>query len=239
MSRNPYLPPPRPVPYGPRMAEFTLYLGNKATSSWSMRGWLACRLAGVKFEEIIHNMGAPDWPDFVRRASPSAKVPVLRHGDVTVWETLAIAEYLADLYPTAPIWPADRLARAQARVVASEMHAGFMELRRAMFMNIKRSFPGRGRTQGALADIERLSRLWRDTRTQFAGGGKFLFGDRFTFADAMFAPVASRFVTWKPDLPDDARAYTDAVWASELVQEWRRAAEAEPWVMAKYDTPGD
>jgi glutathione S-transferase len=221
------------------MAEFTLYLGNKATSSWSMRGWLACKLAGIQFDEVVHNMEAPDWKDFVARISPTAKVPVLVHGQVKVWESIAIAEYLADLYPRAGMWPEDRVARAQARAIAAEMHAGYMELRRAMFMNFKRSFPGRGRTPGALADIARIAALWRETRARFAGGGKFLFGDTANMADAMFFPVVSRFMTWTPELPADTQAYVSAVWSHPLMVEWREAADSEPWIMQKYETPLD
>lgn len=221
------------------MAEFTLYLGNKAYSSWSLRGWLACKIAGIAFEEVVHDMAAPDWPAFVRGISPTAKVPVLRHGDRLVWESIAIAEYLADLRPGAGLWPADVAARAQARAIAAEMHAGFIELRRAMWMNVRRRFPGKGRTPGALADIARITALWRETRTKFGAGGPFLFGAHLSAADAIYAPVVTRFVTWEPDLPGDAKAYVAAVWDHPWLVEWRNAAAAEPWTTPKYETPGD
>src|SRR5258708_424716 len=157
------------------MAEFTLYLGNKAYSSWSLRGWLACRLAGIEFEERVHDMAATDWPTWVRSISPSARVPVLRHGDRVIWESVAIGEYLAELFPAAGLWPRDETARAHARAIAAEMHAGFMDLRRAMWMNVRRRFPGKGRTPGALADIARIAAIWRETRVKFAAGGRSPF----------------------------------------------------------------
>jgi glutathione S-transferase len=220
------------------MSEYTLYLGNKAYSSWSLRGWLAVKLAGLPFAEVVKDMGAADWPDFVRRVSPSARVPVLEHGNLRVWESIAIAEYAAELAPQAGLWPEDRTGRAHARTIAAEMHAGFASLRQAMWMNTRRRFPGKGRTPGALADIARIVELWRDTRTRYGAGGPFLFGARFTLADAMYAPVVSRFVTWEPELPADAKSYVEAVWEHALLREWRQAADAEPWTIAKYEAPG-
>jgi glutathione S-transferase len=220
------------------MSDITLYLGNKAYSSWSLRGWLALKLSGVPFAEVVMNMDAAEWPEQVRRISPSAKVPVLHHGNLRVWESLAIAEYAAELAPQAGLWPADRAGRAHARTVAAEMHAGFTGLRQAMWMNVRRRFPGKGRTPGALADIQRIVELWRDTRTRYGTGGPFLFGKDLTLADAMFAPVVTRFVTWEPELPADAKAYVAAVWEHPHLVAWRQAAEAEPWTIAKYETPG-
>ena len=220
------------------MSDFTLYIGNRAYSSWSLRGWLACRIAGIAFATKVHNMDAPDWPEFVRAASPTAKVPVLKHGAVTVWESIAIGEYLADLFPKAGLWPADAAARAQARAISAEMHAGFPGLRTSMWMNTRRRFRGRGRTPAALADIARVVALWDETRQRFGTGGPYLFCSAFTLADAMYAPVVSRFVTWEPELPAGARAYVSAVWEHPFVDEWRKDADAEPWTMAKYETPG-
>ena len=221
------------------MADVTLYLGNKAYSSWSLRGWLACKLSGAAFEEAVHNMYTDDWPAWVRRVSPTGKVPVLHHQGRVVWESLAIVEYLAELCPQAGLWPGDAGARAHARAISSEMHAGFVELRRAMWMNVRRPFPGKGRSPGALADIARITALWRDTRARYGTGGPFLFGAKMTGADAMFAPVVTRFVTWAPELPADAAAYVTAVWDHPLMVEWRKAAEAEPWVNARFETPAD
>jgi glutathione S-transferase len=220
------------------MSEFTLHIGNKAYSSWSLRGWLACKLAGIDFREDVHNMGAPDWPDFVRSISPSARVPVLRHGEIVVWESLAIGDYLADLHPEAGLWPEDRAAKAEARAISAEMHAGFTALRSSMWMNMRQRFPGKGRTPGALADVARIAAIWDDCRQRFGSGGPYLFGKALTLADAMYAPVVSRFVTWEPPLPAAAKAYVAAVWEHPLMVEWRKGAEAEPWVLAKYETPG-
>jgi glutathione S-transferase len=220
------------------MSDFTLYIGNRAYSSWSLRGWLACKLAGIAFAEKVHDMAAADWPDFVQAASPTAKVPVLRHGSVVVWESIAIGDYLADLFPKAGLWPEEPAARAQARAMSAEMHAGFIGLRTSMWMNMRRHFPGRGRTPAALADVARIVALWDETRQRFGTGGPYLFGQRFTLADAMYAPVVSRFVTWEPELPASAKAYVAAAWDQPFMVEWRKAADAEPWTIAKYETPG-
>jgi glutathione S-transferase len=220
------------------MLDFTLYLGNKAYSSWSLRGWLACRLAGLKFEEVVIPLSRPDTTAAIRKHSPSGKVPALRHGKALVWESLAIGEYLHELAPDAGLWPADREARAHARAIASEMHAGFVDLRRIMWMNTRRRFPGRGRTPETLAAIERICAIWRETQSRYGVGGAFLFGEALTMADAMYAPVVCRFVTWEPDLPADAKAYVAAVWDHKLLQEWRRGADAESWIIDKYETPG-
>jgi glutathione S-transferase len=220
------------------MADFTLYLGNKAYSSWSLRGWLACRLAGIAFDEVVIPLSRPDTGATILRHSPSGKVPALRHGESVVWDSLAIGEYLHELAPAAGLWPDDAAARAQARSIAAEMHSGFVDLRRAMWMNTRRRFPGKGRTPEALANIARICAIWRETRARFGAGGPFLFGRKLNLADAMYAPVAARFVTWAPELPADARAYADAVWDHPLMQEWRRAADAETWVIDAYETPG-
>jgi glutathione S-transferase len=219
------------------MTDFTLYIGNKAYSSWSLRGWLACRLAGIEFEEVVIPLAAGTTVA-IREHSPSGKVPALRHGDVLVWETLAIGEYLHDLCPRAGLWPEDRAARAHARAISSEMHAGFADLRRSMWMNTRKRFPGRGRTPETLAAIERICAIWREARTRYGGGGPFLYGKTLNLSDAMYAPVVCRFVTWEPELPADAKAYVAAVWDRPLMQEWRRGADAEPWFLDQYENPG-
>ncbi|HEX6979171.1 MAG TPA: glutathione S-transferase family protein [Alphaproteobacteria bacterium] len=219
------------------MADFTLFIGNKAYSSWSLRGWLACKIAGIDFDEVVIPLSRPETDVEIRKYSPSGKVPALRHGSNLIWESIAIGEYLAEIVPAAGLWPADRTARAHARTISAEMHAGFTDLRRNMWMNTRRTFPGKGRTPEALADIERICAIWRDTRARFGQDGPWLFGGRFCFADAMYAPVVSRFVTWQPPLPDDAKAYVAAVWDHPFMQEWRRGAEAEPWIIDKYENP--
>ncbi|HEX2113271.1 MAG TPA: glutathione S-transferase family protein [Alphaproteobacteria bacterium] len=218
------------------MTEFTLYIANKVYSSWSLRGWLACRLAGIEFDEVVIPLWRPETATEIRKHSPSGKVPALRHSDVLVWESLAIGEYLHDVFPRAELWPQDRAARAHARSIASEMHAGFADLRRIMWMNTRKRFPGKGRTPETLAAIERIVTLWRDTRARYGAGGPFLFGTAMNMADAMYAPVVSRFVTWEPELPADAKAYVAAVWDHPLLREWRRDADAESWVIEKYET---
>ncbi len=220
------------------MAEFTLHIGNKAYSSWSLRGWLACKVAGIAFDEVVMPMFVPESAAAFLAVSPTHKVPTLVHNGLRIWESIAIAEYLAELRPQAGLWPAEREARAQARTVAAEMHAGFVELRRAMWMNTRRKFPGKGRTPGALADIARIGEMWGDCRRRFGTGGPFLFG-RFSLADCMYAPVVSRFVTWEPEIDTTMRAYVDAVWNHPLLLDWRRAADAEPWVIDRYEAPGD
>jgi glutathione S-transferase len=217
------------------MTETVLYIGNKRFSSWSLRGWLACRLAGMEFEEVVIPLAGGVTPA-IRKYSPSGTVPALRHGDLLVWETLAIGEYVNDLYPKAGLWPADRAARAHARAISSEIHAGFADLRRAMWMNTRKRFPGKGRTPEALANIARICTIWRETQQRYGAGGPFLFGKTMTMADAMYAPVVCRFVTWEPELPAEAKAYVAAVWDHPLLQEWRRGADAEPWVLEKYET---
>jgi glutathione S-transferase len=219
------------------MAEFTLFIGNKSYSSWSLRGWLACRLAGLPFEEAVIPLDQPDTVATIRKHSPSGKVPALLHGKTLVWESLAIGEYVHELSPQAGLWPADRAARAQARAISSEIHAGFQDLRRTMWMNLRKRFPGQGRAPGTLANIERICAIWRETRNQYGAGGPFLFGKQMNMADAMYAPVVTRFVTWEPELPADAKSYVAAVWDHPLMQEWRRGAAQEPesWALPKYD----
>ena len=219
------------------MGEFTLYIGNKATSSWSLRGWLACKLAGIDFDEVTIPLDTPETRASISRVSPSGRVPCLHHGERRIWESIAIGEYLAELRPARNLWPTEPAARAHARAIAAEMHSGFAALRAAMWMNVRKRFPGKGRTAEALADIARIVAIWRDTRTTFGVGGPYLFGQSFSFADAMYAPVATRFVTWAPELPRDAKSYVEAVWSHLWLKEWVDGAAAEPWPTPKYDTP--
>lgn len=219
------------------MPDYVLHIGNKTYSSWSLRGWLACRLAGIPFREIVHRLDDSDGKAAIAAASPSRKVPCLVIDGQPVWESLAICETMAEL--KAGLWPADAKARAHARAISAEMHAGFMELRRGMWMNLRHRFPGKNRTPGALADIERVCAIWRETRGKYGAGGPYLFGAAFNLADAMYAPVVTRFWTWQPDLPADAKAYVDAVMAHPLMAEWAAGARAEPWSSPKYDTPAD
>jgi len=212
------------------MADMTLYVGNKNYSSWSLRPWLALRQAGLEFDEVVIPLDEAATSENIRRHSPSGRVPVLRHGELTVWESLSICEYASELAPEAGLWPADRAARAVARSAASEMHAGFAALRGHFPMNMRSSFPDRGASTEAQADINRVTALWRDCRKRFGEGGPFLFG-AFSIADAMFAPVVSRFRTYKIDLDEVASAYVEAVWSLPALQDWVAAARKEPMVI--------
>lgn len=220
------------------MPDGKLYIGNRRYSSWSMRGWLAVKLAGLDVEEVAIPFTRPGPTEAIRRLSPNGLVPYLEHGRVRVWETIAICEYCAEIEPR--LWPAGNAARAHARAIAAEMHAGFNGLRQSMWMNLGRDFAGLGRTPSALADIARIEELWADTRDQFGGGGPYLFGADFTAADAMFAPVVTRFLTWKPELSGAASVYCDAVRAHPLVSDWYEAAakEAPEWTLAEYEETG-
>jgi glutathione S-transferase len=187
-------------------------------------------------EEVVIPIDGTGNTPAVKAATPAGLVPFLEHGGARVWESLAICEYCAEFAPG--LWPADRVARAHARSLASEMHAGFRGLRSAMFFNAGREFPGAGRTPEALADIARIEQAWAGALD--AHGGPFLFGRDFTLADAMFAPVAGRFLTWRPEITARSQAYVDAVRAHPLVDRWYAEALAEPeaWRVPKYETPG-
>jgi glutathione S-transferase len=208
------------------MTEGTLYIGHKRYSSWSLRGWLAVRLAGLDVDVRVIRFERPGPTKAIAELSPNGLVPFLEHNGARVWESLAICDYCAELQPA--LWPADRVARAHARSISAEMHAGFRDLRMAMWMNLGRDFSGLGRTPAALKDIARIEALWAETRARFGGGGPFLFGAAFGAADAMFAPVVARFLGWKPPVSAETAAYCAAVRAHPLVAEWYDGAAAEP-----------
>ena len=220
------------------MADFTLVVGNKNYSSWSLRGWLMARIAGIEFEEIVVPLDLPETQTAIRKYSPSGRLPALLHRGLTVWESLAIAEYLNDLKPEAGLWPPSAAARAHARAVSAEMHAGFLDLRNNMPMNIRASFPGKGMTPAVRADIERITSLWRDCRKRFAGAFPgdegFLFG-KMGAADAMFAPVVTRLRTYGVQVDSDTDAYCQAVLGHPAMKDWISAARHEPWLIAKYE----
>ena len=217
------------------MTEGTLYIGTKRYSSWSLRGWLPVRLAGLKVDEIVIPLAGGATPG-VKAVSPGGTVPYLEHQGARVWESLAICEYCAEFAPT--LWPADRAARAHARAIAGEMHAGFRELRMAMPMSLFRPAAGTCLTEGAAADIARIQALWANTRARYGAGGPYLFGAAFGNADAMYAPVVARLLTYRPPLIPAAQAYCDAVRAHPLIQSWYADAASEPaeWHLEKYET---
>jgi glutathione S-transferase len=214
------------------MAEFTIYLGNKNYSSWSLRPWLLLKLSGLDFEEVVIPLSEPATRATILRYSPSGRVPALKHGELVVCESLGIAEYLAELCPERQFWPADRTARAEARAAALEMHAGFAALRGYMPMNIRSSFPNRVPTPEVWADIARITTIWRDLRRRYGekAEGPFLFGG-FTVTDAMFAPVVSRFRTYGVALDETCQAYAEAVWTLPAFAEWQQASRDEPMVI--------
>ncbi|WP_421996200.1 glutathione S-transferase family protein [Reyranella sp.] len=220
------------------MADFTLVIGNKNYSSWSLRGWLMARIAGIEFEEIVVPLELPETQPTIRKYTPSGRVPVLMHRGLAVWDSLAIGEYLNDLKPEAGLWPASAAARAHARSISCEMHAGFVELRNNMPMNIRASYPGKGMVSAVRADIERITSMWRDCRKRFAGAAPkddgFLFG-QIGAADAMYAPVVTRLRTYGVTVDSDTDAYCKAVLAYPAMKEWMDAAKNEPWLIAGYE----
>jgi glutathione S-transferase len=216
------------------MADFTIYIGNKNYSSWSLRGWLMLKQSGAAFEEVVIPLRETQTRTTILRHSPSGRVPALERGELVIWESLAIGEYLADRFPDAGLWPADPAARGVARAVSAEMHAGFSALRSHLPMNIRSTFAGRGLTPEAQADINRVTALWRDCRKRFGQDGLFLFGPP-TIADAMYAPVVSRFRTYKVALDEEAQLYADAVWALPAMQEWATAASHEPMIIEEFE----
>ena len=214
------------------MPELTLVIGNRNYSSWSLRPWLAMKHASIPFREVRIPLYQPESKAQLLQYSPAGKVPILVDGPVTVWESLAILEYLADRFPDRGLWPADASARARARAISAEMHAGFGELRKHMSMNLRRSLPGRGCTPEVEADIRRITHMWLESLERH--GGPFLFG-AFCAADAMYAPVAGRFVTYGVALPDRCRQYVDALMALPAMREWYAAARAEPEVLPQFE----
>jgi len=209
-----------------------LLIGNKNYSSWSLRPWLAMKVAGIEFEEKRIALYVPGSREEILKDSPAGKVPCLIDGSLHVWDSLAILEYLAESHPS--LWPVMRDARAVARSACAEMHSGFAHLRSQMSMNIRRSLPGRGRTPEALAEVSRVVALWQDCRARFGAEGPFLFG-RFSNADAMYAPVVLRFRTYEVELPPACRSYADAVLALPALRQWIADAQAETEVLAQFE----
>lgn len=215
------------------MALYTLVIGSKNYSSWSMRAWIGLRHAGIEFDEIAIPLDASDTRERILAHSAAGLVPVLKDGGVTVWDSLAILEYVAENHPEKHLWPEDAAARAHARSISQEMHAGFGALRQACPMNCRRRFESFDLSPEVEADIARIQAIWAECRERYAEGGDFLFG-HFTNADAMFAPVASRFMTYGVTLDATSRAYVDTLVAHPPMHEWCEAAALEP-VIEKYE----
>jgi glutathione S-transferase len=214
-----------------------LIIGNKAYSSWSLRGWLACKQSGLPFEEAVVPLYDDAWEK--RRqgdefAPSSGKVPILWDGDTVVWDSLAIVEFLAERAGRERFWPADEGARAMARSMAAEMHSGFAALRRKCGMNIRQVYPPHQQDEDVLADLERIMELWAQARARYGGGGQFLFGE-FGAADIMFAPVVTRIVTYSLPIPRFAPAYMNAVLQHPFLQDWIAAAQEEDWVIERFE----
>jgi len=203
-----------------------LVVANKNYSSWSMRAWVLLREAGIPFEEISLRFNDEGHIPGIERHSPSGQVPVLVIDAEPVWDSLAIGETVAELFPDKLLWPRDARARRLARSICAEMHAGFRSLRSAMGMNIRSSHPGKGMNPAVQADIDRIAGMWQDCRARSKGEGSMLFG-AFGVADAMYAPVATRFVTYAVALPPVAQAYADALLGLAAVREWVDAARRE------------
>ena len=214
-----------------------LIIGNRAYSSWSMRGWLAVKQSNEEFEEYVVPMFDADWEK--RREgdefAPSlGKVPIMWDGECVVWDSLAIIEFLADRYGGDLYWPADETARGMARSMAAEMHSGFANLRRELPMNVRKSFAPREISEPVREEIDRILQLWAQARARFGGTGQFLFGD-WCAADMMYAPVVTRFITYAVPVPSFAAVYMKAVLSHPDVSEWIDKAQDEPWVIDQYE----
>jgi glutathione S-transferase len=216
-----------------------LIIGNKAYSSWSLRGWLACKLSSLPFEEVVVPMYDAGW-DRRRQgdefAPSSGKVPILWDGDAVVWDSLAIIDYLADKTGRDRFWPSDEAPRAMARSMAAEMHSSFAALRREHSMNVRQIFPQRTPSDAVLADLTRVMELWAQARARWGGAGDFLFGD-FSAADAMFAPVCTRIATYQLPIARFAAPYVQAVLQHPWMQDWIASAQEEDWVIERYEQP--
>ncbi len=207
------------------MAEASLTISSKNYSSWALRGWLLCKMAGLDFEERILSADDPSTRAELLLLSPSFLVPCLTHGDISVWDTLAIAEYLHEIRPEAGLLPADRAARAHCRAISGEMHSGFSNMRSALPMNLKAHYPRFKVWAGAQADIDRIAAVWRECLTKYKG--PWLFGTP-TMADAMYAPVCTRFRTYDVKLDPACAAYCEHILKMPILQEWITGAKAEP-----------
>lgn len=214
-------------------AGLKLVIGNKNYSSWSMRPWVVMKAFGIPFKEINILLAQPDTSMQIADYSASGRIPILIAGEITVWDSLAICEYLAEQFPEKPLWPKDVAARAMARSICAEMHSGFTALRTSMWMNIRANFHGKGRTAGSQADIGRISEIWENCFSKF-GHHHFLFGE-FSIADAYFAPVVMRFRTYDVSLAPALQAYAERVAAHPAVAQWMEEAKSEVAAIPDYD----
>lgn len=211
-----------------------LVIANKAYSSWSFRPWILLKHFGIPFEEITIPMARAETRTEMLRYAPTGKCPSLHDGDIAIWESLSIVEYIAEAFPALPIWPEDRAARAHARSLSAEMHAGFTALRSHLPTVFRRAVKKRELTSEAAADLARIEAAWADARQRFGSAGDFLFGG-FSAADAMFAPVVERLRAYDAPAGAATRCYMDAMMALPAWQAWAAGAKAEPWHIEKYD----
>ncbi len=215
------------------MSKATLTIASKNYGSWSLRGWLLCKMAGLDFEERSISTDDPSTRAELLLLSPSFLVPCLVHDGLKIWDTLAIAEYLHEIAPQAGLLPADRAQRAHCRAICGEMHSGFSNLRSALPMNIKAHFPGFKSWTGARGDIERITAIWREALSEY--GGPYLFGKAVCAADAMYAPVCSRFATYDVAIDTRSTDYRNTIMSHPFIQEWIAAAKAEPDELEELD----
>ena len=212
------------------MAKPVLIVGNRNYSSWSLRPYMALAMAGIPFDQKLARFDTPESVKKLKRLSKSGLVPVLVHNDLQIWDTLAILEYAAETWPQKNLWPKNKAARAFARSISAEMHSGFQALRNACPMNLRRTPKPVAMTDDILKNVKRIESIWRECRSLYGKGGPFLFG-KFSNADAMFAPVVSRFETYSIAVSKDSKSYMQAVVTSQAFQDWKTLALKEPWIV--------
>jgi len=213
----------------------TLFIGNKSYSSWSMRPWMLLEGFGIPFDEVVIPIYVEGSKETILKTSPSGKVPALVDGEITVWDSLSICEYVAETFPQHAIWPKDKAARAMARSMSAEMHSSFQALRQQCGMVVHRKKGPVDFSAETLADIARIEAMWANARGKYGRGGPFLFG-AFSAADAMYAPVVCRFDIYQPQLSAATRAYMDAVMATPAWKKWMAGAAAETWRIPRFET---
>ncbi len=216
------------------MPPIKLAIANRNYSSWSLRAWLVLERTRAPFQEVVVPLRQPGTEAEIALHSPSGRLPALTDGALVIWDSLAIAEYLAERFPQTRLWPTDPQARAAARSVCAEMHSGFTALRQTLPMNIRRRRPGGFEAPSVTADIIRITRLWSELRKAYGAGGPYLFRE-WGIADAFFTPVAARFRTYGVPLPPDAAEYRDSLLTWPSFRRWEQLAEKEPWTIPEYD----
>jgi glutathione S-transferase len=218
------------------MVDFKLIMGNRNYSPWSLSAWLTAKSAGMDFDEVVIPLNEGTTRQEILRYWYNGKVPILQHGEITIWESISICEYIAEIYPEAGLWPLEIRARAVARSLSSEVHSGFRSLREHMPMNVRSQFPSEGRIMCVQEEINRVLAIWRRCRERYGRdhGGPFLFGS-FSIVDALFAPIVSQFKTYSVDLDDIEKEYSDAILNLPPMGVWIKASQDEPMVIDKFE----